>query len=299
MILAGEVEDVQLGAFLMLLRVNEETAAELAGFATACRDYIASASTDSSIELDWPSYAGKKAQQPWYLLSALLLAENDVRILMHGSDGHTAGRIYSESCLQELGIKSSANLDQAAETIASQGFAYLPLRKFCAPLHQIIQLKPQLGLRSPVNTLVRLINPLRARHSVQSVFHPAYGALHAGADQLMEQANSLVFKGEGGEVEIKPNARTRCTLLRQGSLQEFNWPRTLAEKPPAQTLLSAGALLSLWRGEREDEYGQLAVVETCACILLLLQRAQDIESARQLAGQWWQHRQRERLPICP
>jgi anthranilate phosphoribosyltransferase len=299
MILRGEVEDVQLGAFLMLLRVNEETAEELAGFATACRDYITTAPLSYRVDLDWPSYAGKKAQQPWYLLSALLLAENGVRILMHGSDGHTAGRLYSESCLQELGIESCNSLAQAAEQIEERSFAYLPLRNFCEPLHQVIQLKPQLGLRSPVNTLVRLINPLRAEHSVQSVFHPAYGDLHAGADQLMEQANSLVFKGEGGEVEIKPNANTRCTLLRKGSLQEFNWPRSLTHKPAAQTQLSAQTLLSLWRGELEDEYGQLAVQETSACILLLLQRAPDIEAARQLAAQWWQQRARERLPICP
>jgi anthranilate phosphoribosyltransferase len=298
MILAGEVEAVQLGAFLMLLRVNEETAEELAGFATACRDYIAPAALLPGIDLDWPSYAGKKAQQPWYLLSALLLAANGVRILMHGSDGHTAGRVYSESCLQELGITSCDNLDQASQMIANAGFAYLPLRKFCHPLHEVIQLKPQLGLRSPVNTLVRLINPLRAAHSVQSVFHPAYGDLHAGADQLMQQPNSLVFKGEGGEVEIKPHANTRCILLRNGSLQEFNWPRSQQGKAVAQTGLGAGALLSLWQGSADDSYGELAVLETSACILLLLQRAANIELARQLAHQWWQQRDKSTLPAC-
>jgi anthranilate phosphoribosyltransferase len=299
MILADEVEAVQLGAFLMLLRVNEETAEELAGFATACRDYIDPPAQRAGIDLDWPSYAGKKAQQPWYLLSALLLAANGVRILMHGSAGHTAGRVYSESCLQELGINSCSNLDQANQRIADSGFAYLPLRQFCHPLHDIIQLKPQLGLRSPVNTLVRLINPLRAEHSVQSVFHPAYGDLHAGADQLMQQPNSLVFKGEGGEVEIKPNANTRCMLLRQGTLEEFNWPRSLPGKALAQSDLGAGALRSLWQGARADSYGELAVQETAACILLLLQRAPDIEQARQLARRWWQQRDRSTLPACP
>jgi anthranilate phosphoribosyltransferase len=40
MILDGEVEDVQLGAFLMLLRVKEESHQELSGFVAAVKDHI-------------------------------------------------------------------------------------------------------------------------------------------------------------------------------------------------------------------------------------------------------------------
>ena len=40
MILRGEVKEVQLGAFLMLLRVKEESAEELTGFVEAARATI-------------------------------------------------------------------------------------------------------------------------------------------------------------------------------------------------------------------------------------------------------------------
>lgn len=40
MILKGEVLDVQLGAFLMLLRVKEESIDELAGFVQATKDQL-------------------------------------------------------------------------------------------------------------------------------------------------------------------------------------------------------------------------------------------------------------------
>jgi anthranilate phosphoribosyltransferase len=299
MILQDQVEPLQLGAFLMLLRVKEETAEELAGFVYACRDAISAPTVKSTVELDWPSYAGKKNQQPWYLLSALLLATNGVRILMHGSDGHTAGRVYSQACLDQLGVKAAHSLEHAQQQVETAGFAYLPLQNFLLPLHKLIQLKHLLGLRSPVNTLVRLVNPTLAPYSVQSVFHPSYADLHANADQLLGQPHSLVFKGEGGEVEIKPHASTRCTLLQDGSLQQLDWPRRLDAKPTPQTELSVQALLALWRGERDDNYGALAVQETTASILLLLQRAADIEQAGQLAQRWWQHRDKSRLPLCP
>ena len=38
MVLRGDAEPIQVGAFLMLLRVKEETPQELAGFVQACRE---------------------------------------------------------------------------------------------------------------------------------------------------------------------------------------------------------------------------------------------------------------------
>jgi len=71
-ILNEEVEDIQLGAFLLLLRVKGEDENEMAGFAEAAQQFIQAPSI--TVDIDWPSYAGKHKQQPWYLLAALLLA---------------------------------------------------------------------------------------------------------------------------------------------------------------------------------------------------------------------------------
>lgn len=295
MILRGEVEDLQLGAFLMLLRVKEETGEELAGFVAACREAIGPAPQHQAV-LDWSSYAGKRGQHPWYLLSALLLAGNGVGTLMHGTDGHTPGRAYSEACLQALGIDPASNLDDACRRIESSGFAFLPLRHLCKPLHDIIQLKPILGLRSPVNTLTRMLNPLRAPYSIQSVFHPGYNSLHLAADKVLEQPHSLVFKGEGGEVEIKPHARTECHLQRDGKIEIIQWPRQLPDKAEPVATPGPEALAALWRGETEDHYGELAVIHTAASALLLIQRAGSVDQAIELATEWWSQRDRSALP---
>ena len=64
MILRGETESLQLGAFLMLLRVKEETPEELAGFVEACRENMLAPPMGLLADLDWSSYAGKKHQHP-------------------------------------------------------------------------------------------------------------------------------------------------------------------------------------------------------------------------------------------
>src|SRR6478609_5449912 len=68
MVLNGQAEAVQVGAFLMLLRVKEESADELAGFVEAVRAYIAPPSNITA-DLDWSSYAGKRKHLPWFILS--------------------------------------------------------------------------------------------------------------------------------------------------------------------------------------------------------------------------------------
>src|SRR5208337_3046462 len=82
MILAGDTLPEQLGAFLMLLRVKEESPAEIAGFVRAARAAMPTAQRAVRVDVDWSSYAGKGRQLPWFILSALLLARNGWRVFM-------------------------------------------------------------------------------------------------------------------------------------------------------------------------------------------------------------------------
>ena len=127
MILAGDVLPEQLGAFLMLLRVKEESPEEIAGFTRAARAALDIAANPPRVDLDWSSYAGKRRQLPWFLLSALVLARAGWRVFMHGGEGHTPGRLYTSQALRSLGFEPAENLGEAAKQIAAQNFAYLTL----------------------------------------------------------------------------------------------------------------------------------------------------------------------------
>jgi anthranilate phosphoribosyltransferase len=121
MILRGEVLDVQLGAFLMLLRVKEESPEELAGFVAAARDHM-QAPRDITVDLDWSSYAGKRKHYPWFLFAVKLLVANGVKIFMHGASGHTINRLYTESILPTLGMAVCHDWNDVRNAIASTGF---------------------------------------------------------------------------------------------------------------------------------------------------------------------------------
>ena len=193
MLLRGEAEPEQIGAFLMLLRLKEEAPEEIAGFALAVKDLIELPDGMPKVDLDWSSYAGKKRQLPWYILSALLLAKDGHKVFMHGTEGHTPGRVYTRECLKELGIPVSTTYQQAAKNLTLSNFAYMPLEAISQPLKAMIELKPILGLRSPVHSFTRMINPLDAQVEMIGIFHRGFMDIHAGAAVAMNQPNIAVF----------------------------------------------------------------------------------------------------------
>ena len=295
LILSNHATDAQIGAWLMLLRVKEETSEELAGFVDACRAWLSKQElTLPHADIDWPSYAGKKKHHPWYILAALLLAENGHRIFMHGGAAHTPQRLYADDVLSQLGIPLAASLDDAHKQLDSSNFTYVGLNVLCPKLDELLMMRFQLGLRSPVNTLTRCMNPAKAPTSLQSVFHPSYIVLQQGAAQLLNEPQLAIFKGEGGEVEIRPDAETRIFGLNNGAPFETVWPARMARQTPpgvAQT----SELISIWREEQRNEYGEAAVIDTAAVVLFATGKMASQEQAREKAFNYWQARDKTRF----
>jgi len=279
----------------MLLRVKEESPEELAGFVDACREHMCTPPDDLGADLDWSSYAGKKHQHPWYILAMLLLCDAGHRVFVHGAAGHTPGRLYTEQAFEELGLPVARNWNEVATQLDGQQLSYLPLAALCPALQDLIQLRSLLGLRSPVNTLTRMLNPLLAPASIQSIFHPAYARLHQEADLLLGQSRALVFKGESGEIEVKPQADTRIQLLDNGDTQELLAARQFPSKVQSVEAPQTAPLQALWRGESSDNYGLEAVRGTCAAGLLALGRAENWAAATAMASELWQQRDLQRL----
>ena len=139
MVLDGQVLPEQLGAFLMLLRLKEETPEEIAGFVRAARHGFQLPDQPPRVDLDWSSYAGKRRQLPWFVLAALALADSGVTVFMHGAEGHTPGRIYTRETFEALGLPVASSLAEAARGMAAAGIAYLPLEHLSPRLHELIQ----------------------------------------------------------------------------------------------------------------------------------------------------------------
>lgn len=291
MIAAGEAEPIQLGAILMLMRYRQERPEELAGFVAALRETFATPPGPPQVELDWPSYAaGRTRGAPWFLLSALLLAANGIRVLMHGPERSALART-----LATLGIAPSATPAAAAARLEAESFAFLPLAAYAPMAQQLLDLRPLLGLRSPANSLARLLNPLGAPNVIQGVFHPAYRDLQRGAAALLGQKRLAVFKGGGGEAERNPDKACRVFVLDDGRSVDEDWPALNGDIVAASE--PEPSLKAIWHGEGDDGAPERTVIATAALALRLTGRAPDPAAADAIARTLWVRRDRARYPV--
>jgi len=291
MVLNNEIEQCQLGAFLMLLRVKEETPEEVAGFVQACKDSFQVPANSVDVDLDWSSYAGKRRQLPWYLLAALLLADSGIKVFMHGAEGHTAGRVYTRDALKVLHLPFATSFEEASEQIKANNFSYLPLEYMSPLMHDIIQLRPLLGLRSPVHTVARMFNPFNAPYEIQGIFHPPYSDTHQKAALLLEQAHLSVLKGEGGEVERNPDNPVLVKSVHEGELSEEEWPAMFAgPRHLKDEEMDLNRLLPVWQGKDQDEYGIAAITGTAAIALKLMGKVSTTGEAESKARELWANR---------
>ena len=288
LILCDKVEPEQIGAFLMLLRVKEETAEELAGFAQALRAQVNPMGL--SIEFDWPSYAGKKKHTHWYLLAAKLLAHNGYKVLLHGSNPTEDSRTYCEALCADLNIKQSDSLVTAEEQLTEHNITYMPLTGIHPVLQRLMDLRHLFGLRSPIHSLMRIANPFAATTSMQGVFHPRYAPRHQSSNLLLNNHNTATFKGEGGESEIRPDAHTKIHAVRAGKPIDCVWQKNVNDELIDTVGARDDQLAAVWSGDLKNHYGEQAVINTTALALWAHHSDLNPELAISRASQLWQSR---------
>lgn len=287
MMLDGLATPEQIGALLMLIRVREETPEEAAGFVQAVRERMPQRASTFPAVIDWGSYAGKRRHLPWFVLAARVLAQQGMSVCMHGDVGEAEDRLYTESVLASLDMPVAASLAAAEDHLAHSGFAYLPLTSFAPGLKRLMQLRTLLGLRSPVHSVARMLNPLAAPLSVHGIFHRGYERIHQQAACLLHEPGVLVFKGEGGEAEINPEMPTTLYLSRHEQATDITWPALLERRQIKPQHLDPSHLATVWRRKAHDAYGEAAVISTLAAVLFALQRALSVDDAiAQARGLW-------------
>jgi anthranilate phosphoribosyltransferase len=279
-LLAGEADPIQIGAFLMLLRYRGEDSEEIAGLAQAARDSLAP--LPLGVDLDWPSYgAGKTRGAPWFLLAALALGQSGVRVFMHGSNEFSGGIGVAEA-LQALAIPVAHTAEDAAASLQARGLAYMPVASLSPAFADLLGLRQLLGLRSPMNTVARLLNPARAAASVNGVFHPPYIETHMATAPKLGQRRLLVLKGGGGEAERNPAKPVALHLWDETSGREQIVLPALTGEPHPDPEPDMAAI---WAGSARCAAIEARIVGTIALGLMACRQGGDAQ-----AQAIWQNR---------
>ncbi|MEM7523238.1 MAG: glycosyl transferase family protein [Pseudomonadota bacterium] len=293
-ILSGEAAPEAVGALFMLMRYRGESAGEIAGFVEAMRARIEDW-RDVGAAVDWPSYAaGRTRGAPLFLMSARLVAASGRPVLIHGWNSHLVHPVTTAAGVAALGAPVARSPAEARAALSASGIAYVPLDALDGEALRLLQLRQVLGLRSPLNTVLRALNPAGAPATVQGVFHPSYRALQTEAASLLGQLAIGVVKGGGGEFERHPGKAVELYGYAAEGAFDRKMPATM--ESDARRLKADGAdvtpeaFTALWTGARRDPFEEAAVIATAGAALYVAGAAPDLAGAEALATELWENR---------
>ncbi len=227
--LDGKIGDDQMAMLLMLIRVQNETKQEIAGFVKAFQSRVPNIGAD----IDWPCYAGKRktAGKPWHILAAKILADNGFKILVHGYTDKVADREHAQDYIDALGIKRASDAQDAKSLVQSESICYLSLEKFAPQVEVMLDWRKRYGLRTPINTVVRALNPGGGKIGIRGSYHPGFQQLHAEIEHVVDEPNHSVisFKGQSGESEYNPKVSQTVWLSTPEGVESFYWDANMLE----------------------------------------------------------------------
>ncbi|MFT7128105.1 MAG: anthranilate phosphoribosyltransferase, partial [Gammaproteobacteria bacterium] len=106
---------------------------------------------------------------------------------------------------------------------------------------------------------------------------------------------AAVFKGEGGEIERKPEANCVVKIVRHGKTTEELWDKMIDGRQEQPGSLNTQELVDVWIGKSENEYGKLAIIGTTAIALKLIKVADSNTEALLKAEKLWDQRNKLQL----
>ncbi len=274
-VLSGSVPPLQVGAFLMLLRMREESEAELAGFLQASRAYNnCDLKSITGIDLDLGCYAGKRRQLPWFILAVLALADSGLKIFVHGTREPDSKRLYLDDVFKTLGLPVSHSTADATLSLNTHNFCYMDLASINPPLKLMIDLRQQFGLRTCANTLARMLNPISAKCSLHGVYHKGFDERHIKVASLTNDVQVGCFRGEGGEIEANPERDFTLHIIDENRVEKtIQFAQSHNSRQLKADFSQLEIIKNVWQGETQSEYADKAIISTLAVMLALVEGA--------------------------
>jgi anthranilate phosphoribosyltransferase len=217
-VLDGRVTDLEIGAFALAMRIKGETVAELAGFLEAVHERcIAVPIAAPTVVL--PSYNGSRKLPNLTALLAMLLAQHDVPVLVHGP-AHDAARITTAEVFRDLGLTCADDADDIEAAWQRREPAFIRTEVLCPPLARLLAVRNVVGLRNSGHTVAKLLGGCGGAPMLRVVnyTHPDYGTLLAsflGATR----ADAVLMRGTEGEPVADARRQQRLDVYIAGALR--------------------------------------------------------------------------------
>lgn len=217
-VLDGRVTDLEVGAFALAMRIKGESVAELAGFLDAVHERCIAQQTEHATVV-LPSYNGSRRLPNLTALLAMLLAQQGIRVLVHGPARDPA-RVTTAEIFRDLGLTCAEDAGDVAAAWQRREPAFMRTDVLCPPLARLLAVRAVVGLRNSGHTVAKLLPAFRGGTVMRVInyTHPEYGVLLARF--LAEtKADAMLMRGTEGEPVADARRQQKLDVFIAGVLR--------------------------------------------------------------------------------
>ncbi|WP_418180806.1 anthranilate phosphoribosyltransferase [Aliarcobacter lanthieri] len=279
--------------YFLALCERGETASELAGAASAMRDYVIPLPISHDLQkksIDVVGTGGDKSYS--FNISStvsILLAAAGCYVAKHGNRSVTS-KSGSADMLESLGVNLNLSLEDTAKMLEDTGFAFMFAANHHPAMRFITPVRKSIPHRTIMNIIGPLCNPAGVEKQVIGVFHKDYINRIATALDLLECRRAIVVASNDGMDEISVSDITHATLLLNGKIEELeinpeNYGIKLSHKddivgagPEVNAQITRDILNGTLDGAKRD-----IVLLNSAAALIVDEKARDFQDGIQIA----------------
>jgi anthranilate phosphoribosyltransferase len=201
----ADLDPAMAGALLAGLCTKGVTAAEVRGFATAMHSLARKPDLPPGLDAIDIVGTGGDASGSLNLSTgaALLAAASGLPVVKHGNRS-ISSRSGSADLIEALGFELPMDEARAARCFAATGFTFLFAPYFHPAMKVLAPIRKALGIRTVLNLLGPLTNPVSPRFRLIGAYDAAAAELMAGTLAGMDIERAWVVHGAAGWDEATP-----------------------------------------------------------------------------------------------
>ncbi|MBK7642783.1 MAG: hypothetical protein IPJ19_06970 [Planctomycetes bacterium] len=222
-VLSGNESDIQVGAFLVLMRMKGVTVQELTAFARAARERarIPCEEMPGLVSI-CPPHDGMDRFPPLEVASGLIAAGAGVRVMIVTDRCVPPKRgLTAASVLEGLGVGLTWDAHEAEDWIEKTGFGAIAASGMLPALMGLRRVRDEVAMRTPLSTVEKLLAPNSAAVVIGAMGGPVLGTA-AEVMQALGHPRGIVLQGPEGGVVPGIMKRTRGIELGERHLVPLN-----------------------------------------------------------------------------
>lgn len=211
-IMGGAASPVKTAALLIALRVKGESVGEIVAAARALRAVATQAVAPDPRTVDTCGTGGTgRSTFSISTTAAFVVAGAGVPVAKHGNRAVT-GRAGSFDTLEALGVRIDLPVAANVEILGEVGIAPFFARTAHPAFRHVAPVRAELGVRTLLNCLGPLLNPVGARHQIVGVYADSLVEPLAHALAELGARRALVVHGSDGLDELTTTGTSRAAL---------------------------------------------------------------------------------------